>query len=75
MVLFNKISVMDEEDGLIDLEEFSFSMNLKDHSLMSISLFKALDTNKVFIYLFFIIKQLKSIVLLVLNKKYHFYLN
>lgn len=38
---------MDEEDGLIDLEEFSFSMNLKDHSLMSISLFKALDTNKV----------------------------
>jgi hypothetical protein len=38
---------MDEEDGLIDLEEFSFSMNLKNHSLMSISLFKALDTNKV----------------------------
>ena len=38
---------MDEEDGLIDLEEFSFSMNLKDHSLMSTSLFKALDTNKV----------------------------
>lgn len=47
MVLFNKISVMDEEDGLIDLEEFSFSMNLRDHSVMSISLFKALDTNKV----------------------------
>ena len=47
MILFNKISVMDEEDGLIDLEEFSFSMNLEDHSLMSTSLFKALDTNKV----------------------------
>lgn len=46
MILFNKISVMDEEDGLIDLEEFSFSMNLKNHSIMSISLFKALDTNK-----------------------------
>lgn len=46
-LLFNQISILDEEDGLIDLEEFSFSMNLKDHTLITISLFNALDSNKV----------------------------
>ena len=46
-VLFNQISILDEEDGLIDLEEFCFSMNLRDHTLISTSLFKSLDSNKV----------------------------
>ena len=51
--LFNKISILDEEDGLIDLDEFSFSMNLKNHSLVSTALFKSLDKNKVLTILHF----------------------